>query len=152
MALWVTGVVIGSRVVLMMKKINRFLKAIMNKHEKLAWRLSIIYTTGALLFIFLKSFSVLQVAFHICLFGIFYLGFKKAKLIFSALGFGWLFFGSMQALYRISTLILPRWKEDGFSVLMGGALIALIFMLTTTYFALRAFVNQMMHRSRTIDN
>lgn len=118
----------------------------MNKYETWAWRLSLIYTCGALLLGFYHPFSMASFLFQIWLLGMFYLGFKKGQWFFSTLTFGWLSFGTLQAVYRLLTQVLPLFNEEGFYAILMGAVGSLIFMLILTYFTLRVLAEQMKYR------
>lgn len=133
----------------------------MEKYEKIAWRLSIVYIVFVLIFFIVKMVSSQKVEHsyfsHLLLFGIFYMTFKKKKVVFSAASFGWLLIGAFRSIYRLFLWIPFAQKDDGFISFMAGAVVTLGFMMLMAYFACRVLIEQVvacrrMSNHRNINN
>lgn len=120
----------------------------MTKYEKIAFATCLIYVFGR---IGMSIFEIFQkgqmLANHPALFLqlswmtiVFYLGFKKKKLLFASLGVAWLFYWNVKAIYQIYSLSLHLNQEDGFNAILGGALFGQILLMLWTYFAFKALI------------
>lgn len=122
----------------------------MDTHEKKAWRLGIIYVLISLLFTasqLLFGARILDIGlsllFQICLLAVFYMAFKKKKLLFSALCLAWLLYGSYQAVQRAQHFMATSYGTNGYAEVLIGISISLVFMLFMTYLTLRVFLKQL---------
>jgi len=123
----------------------------MNRQEKISWRLSVVY----ILFLFINSLKHIfsqhfetfffSFLFQVLLLGLFYLAFKRKKLLFSALSFSCLLWGTTKAITVMHHLVMN--DQNNATPVVVGAILGLIFTLLTTYFVLRAFLAQMMQRN-----